>query len=144
MDIPRGATKYNDLFCNCILPWWHHQMETFSALLALCAGNSPVTGEFPSQRPVTRSFDVLFDLRLNKCLNKQSRCLWFETPSRSLWRHCNTFDVIVCKANRMVALVRFESVGIWLMIWCFYNPCTSGTATKWPIFFTWYFQMHIF
>ena len=39
-------------------PWWRHQMETFSALLALCAGNSPVTGEFPSQRPVTRSFDV--------------------------------------------------------------------------------------
>ena len=38
--------------------WRHHQMETCSALLALCAGNSPVTGEFPSQRPVTRSFDV--------------------------------------------------------------------------------------
>ena len=40
--------------------WWRHQMETFSALLAICAGNSPVTGEFPAQRPVTRSFDVLF------------------------------------------------------------------------------------
>ena len=38
--------------------WWRHQAETFSALLALCAGNSPVTGEFPSQRPVARSFDV--------------------------------------------------------------------------------------
>ena len=52
--------------------WWHHQMETFSALLALCAGNSPVTGEFSSQRPVTRSFDVFFDLRLNNRLSKQS------------------------------------------------------------------------
>ena len=40
-------------------------METFSALLAICAGNSPVSGEFPAQRPVTRSFDVFFDLRLN-------------------------------------------------------------------------------
>ena len=40
-------------------------METFSELLAICAGNSPVTGEFPAQRPVTRSFDVFFDLRLN-------------------------------------------------------------------------------
>ena len=49
--------------------WWRHQMETFSALLAICAGNSPVTGEFPAQRPVTRSFDVFFDLRLNKRLN---------------------------------------------------------------------------
>ena len=37
-------------------------METFSALLALCAENSPVTGEFPSQRPVTRSFDIFFDI----------------------------------------------------------------------------------
>ena len=42
------------------LTWWRHQAETFSALLALCAGNSLVTGEFLSQRPVTRSFDVFF------------------------------------------------------------------------------------
>ena len=47
-------------------------METFSALLDLCAGIS-VTGEFPSQRPVTQSFDAFFDLRLNKRLSKQSR-----------------------------------------------------------------------
>ena len=40
-------------------------METFSALLAICSGNSLVTGEFPTQRAVTRSFDVFFDLRLN-------------------------------------------------------------------------------
>ena len=64
-------------------------METFSTLLALCAGNSPNTGEFPSQRPVTWSFDVFFDLRRNKWLSKQSRRRWFETPSRSLWDHCN-------------------------------------------------------
>ena len=54
-----------------IIAWWRHQMETFSALLALCAGNSPVPGEFHAQRPVTRSFDVTFDLRLNKRLSKQ-------------------------------------------------------------------------
>ena len=53
------------------------------------AGNSPVTGEFPWHRPVTRSFDVFFDLRLNKRLSKQSRRRWFETPLRSFWRHCN-------------------------------------------------------
>ena len=57
--------------------WWRHQIETFSALLAICAGNSPVTGEFPTQRPVTRSFDVFFDLRLNKRLSKQSWGWWF-------------------------------------------------------------------
>ena len=51
--------------------WWRHQMETFSALLALCEGNSPVTGEFPSQGPDTRSFDILFHLHLKKRLSKQ-------------------------------------------------------------------------
>ena len=71
------------------ITWWRHRMETFSALLALWAGNSPVTGKFPSQRPVTRSFDGFFDLRLNKRLSKQSRRWWFETSSCPLWRHCN-------------------------------------------------------
>ena len=71
------------------VPWWRHQMETFSALLAICAGNSPVPGEFPAQRPVTRSFDVFFDLRPNKQLSKQWWGWWFEAPSWSLWRHRN-------------------------------------------------------
>ena len=62
-------------------------METFPALLALCAGNSPVTGLFPTQRPVTRSFDVFFNLRVSKRLSTQSWGWWFETPSSSLWRH---------------------------------------------------------
>ena len=70
------------------LPWWR-QMETFSVLLAICAGNSPVPGEFPTQRPVTRSFDVFFDLRLNKRLSKQSWGWWFETLSRPLLHHRN-------------------------------------------------------
>ena len=69
--------------------WWRHEMETFSALLAICAGNSPVPGEFPAQRPVTRSFDIFFDLRLNKWLSKQSWGWWFERQSRPLWRHSN-------------------------------------------------------
>ena len=64
-------------------------MVTFSALLVLCAGKSPVTGEFPSQRPVTRSFDVIFDLRLNKRSSKQMWGWWLETPLWPLWRHCN-------------------------------------------------------
>ena len=68
---------------------WRHQMGPFSALLALCAGNSPVTGEFPAQRPVTRGFDVFFNLCLNKRLNKQLWGWWFETPSPPLWRDCN-------------------------------------------------------
>ena len=79
-----------DLCCNILSPldvtWWRHQMETFSALLAPCEGNPPLTGGFPSQRPVTQNFD---DLRLNIQFSKQSRRWWFEAPSLSLWRHCD-------------------------------------------------------
>ena len=69
--------------------WWRHQMETFSALLTICVGNSLVTGEFPAQRPVTRSFDAIFDLRLNEWLSKRSWGWWFEMSSRPLWRNSN-------------------------------------------------------
>ena len=76
----------------CVLfPWWRHEMETFSALLAICAGNSPAIGEFPTQRPVTRNFDVFLDLRLNKRLSKQPWGCWFETLSWSLWRQRNAY-----------------------------------------------------
>ena len=64
-------------------------METFSTLLTLCVGNSPVNGEFPAQRPVMRSFDVFFDLRLNKRLSTQWWGWWFEMPWCSLWHHFN-------------------------------------------------------
>ena len=57
-----GGGKHDD-----IIKWKH-----FSVLLAICEGNSPVTGEFPTQTPVTRSFDVFFDMCLNKRLGKQS------------------------------------------------------------------------
>ena len=70
------------------LTWWRHQMETFSTLLVLCAGNSPVTGEFASQRQVTWSFHVFFYMRLNTRLSKQPSGWWLETPPCSLWRHC--------------------------------------------------------
>ena len=76
-------------------PWWRHQMETFFALLALCEGNPPVPGGFPSQRLVTRSLDVFFDLRPNKRFSKQPRRRWFETPSRSLWRHYNGLQILL-------------------------------------------------
>ena len=71
------------------ISWWRHQMETFTALLAICARNSTVPGEFPAQRPVTRRFDIYFDLRPNKRLSKQSWGWWLGIPSRPLWRHRN-------------------------------------------------------
>ena len=65
-------------------------MEMFSALLSLSEGNSPVTGEFPSQRPVTRSFDVFFDLRLSK-----------PSRRRDLRRHRILYDVTVMGVLRI-------------------------------------------
>ena len=86
-------------------------MEAFSALLAISAGNSLLTGEFPTQRPVTRSFDVSFDQRLNKRLSKQWRGWWVETPSRSLGRHCDGQTDIMARL--------------------FYNPCPLRNAYMW-------------
>ena len=74
LALPRGCSPYTETETSSFLrnchhwlyrklsspPWWRHQMERFSALLAHCAGNSPVTVEFPSQRPVTRRFNVFF------------------------------------------------------------------------------------
>ena len=59
------------------------------------------TGGFPSHRPVTRSFEVFFHLRLKKRLSKQSRRPWFETTSRSLWRHCNVEKIHGCRCCLM-------------------------------------------
>ena len=83
------STELADILSLSAATWWRHQMETFSALLVICAGNSPVPDEFPTQRPVTRSFDVFFDLLLTKRLSKQSWGWWLETLSRPLWRHRN-------------------------------------------------------
>ena len=79
-------------------------METFSALLAICAGNSPIPSEFPAQRLVTRSFDVFCDLRLNKRLSKQSWGWWFVTLLRPLWRQYNA------RLSTTVFLTKFVSI----------------------------------
>ena len=77
--------------------WWRHQTETISALLALCAGISPVTGEFPSQRAVTRSFGVFFDLAwTNGWVNNREASI--------LRRHRAHYDVIVMSPNILTHL----------------------------------------
>ena len=103
--------------------WWRHEMETFSALLALYAGNSPVTGEFPAQRPVTRSFGVFFDLRLNKQLSKQSRRWLFATPSCSLLRHCN-----VIYFGKRGPRSKWNTIHVWLTK---INECMDACMNEW-------------
>ena len=79
-------------------------METFSVSLAFLWGIRR-DREFPAKRPVTRSFDVFFDLRLNKRLSKQSWGWWFETPSWSLLRHCNGTTLLIWLILRFTKLV---------------------------------------
>ena len=107
------------------LSWWRHQMETFPELLALCEGNPPVTGGFPWQRPVTRSFDVFFDWTLNKRWCTHSKRWWSETPSRLLWRHCKDtgipgFRVPVVAfydSNLHLHVYKLSSLTS-IMVWC--------------------------
>ena len=91
----------DSIYCLSWDPLWRHQMETFSALLAICAGNSPVTGEFPAQTPVTRSFDFFFDLRLNKRLGNNG-------DAGDMRRHRAHYDVAVMKIG--IVPTEFQSV----------------------------------
>ena len=97
------------------VPWWRYQMETFSALLALCAGNSPVNS--PHKCQWCGSLMFFFYLRPNKRLSKQWWGWWFETPSRSLWRHCNTSVAIVITASWCYAGIWTSDVIPWSVPW---------------------------
>ena len=121
----------NDKFVNLAIQaisWCHESRKTIlmmtssngniSALLALCAGNSPVTGEFPVQRPVTRSFGVLFDLRLNKSLSKQS---WAGDLRRHHAYHGVT--VLSCIAICNTVGARYS---------CDASPVANSTSTSVP------------
>ena len=115
------------------MSWWCHQMETFSALLAICAGNSLVNGEFPAQRPVTRSFDVFFDLRLNKTLSKQWPGSWFEMPSCPSWPHCNVCHVSVRAVQILIFYTAFQIDHgriKWFISLAELSPCTKSTDSS--------------
>ena len=89
------------------ISWWRHQLETFFALLAICmicAWNSPVTGEFPAQRPVTQSFDVFFDLRLNERLSKHSWG-WYLRRHRAHYDVTVTYDLCITWRNMVYLLI---------------------------------------
>ena len=113
------------------IPWWRHQMEIFSELLVICAGNSPVTGELPAQRPVTRIFYVFFDLCLDKRLSKQTGGWWFETPSRPSWRHCNDMNLGVTYCIRSGYLC-CEIAEHWSIVHCYLQNIFQ-TAAMWYV-----------
>ena len=108
-------------------------------------------GEFPTQRPVTWSFDVFFDLRLNKRLTKQPWGWWFETTSWSLWRQCNGriyFYMHFYVMTWIRAGTRFtwtNDVAVHRHVYMWRWPTTSWhieTETKLSAFCRWYFRTH--
>ena len=109
---------------------WCHQTETFSALLVICAGNSPVPGDFPAQRPLTWSFYVFFYLRLNKPLSKQLWGGWFETLSRRLWRHCNDNETTSQRTGPLWSVNYTQYVNSFVEWYCkAMAPCLWKAAT---------------
>ena len=103
----RGLSATQREACMCSLTTQEAETATQGVIQCiashgLCAGSHMMTSsngnifrvtELPAQRPVTQSFDVFFDLRLNKRLSKQSWGWWFETLSRPLWRHCHAIGM---------------------------------------------------
>ena len=127
----KNSTPLMDYFK--LFTWWRHQMETFSSLLAICAGNSSVPGEFPAQRPVTRSFDV--------CLI----CVWIDgwvnnREAGDLRRHLDYYEIIVMTSfrshlwNRIGVTVR--KWPNWGKIW--FDLCDLDL---WPLALTFYMEI---
>ena len=117
------ATMLQTSYLGVFSSWWRHQMETFSALLAICAGNSSVTGEFPAQRPVARCFYVSFI------------CTWIfswvnNREADDLRRHRAHYDVTVMLVEHLAFLLKNqlnliircpidnESASAQVMAWC--------------------------
>ena len=126
-------------------------METFPRYWPLCGKFTGHQGDrwiwFPAQRPVTRSFDIFFDLRLNKRLSKQSRRRRFETPSLSLWRHCNTSNGTLCYVPHSDGvpidlhpdLAAIEAKNCMACTWFIYNSVTgpyinTNVNCLWPYY----------
>ena len=115
--------KISSLSCMrpLLLYSWYFMMTSSNGCIfrvnGLLCGEFTGPGEFPAQRPVTRSFDGLFDLRLNKRLSKQPWGWWFETPSWSLRRQCNVYANVAGSVDD-------------LMIWNKHGPCVSVMETE--------------
>ena len=110
----------------------------------------------PPQRPVARSCDVFFDLRLNKRLSKQSRRQWFETPSHSLWRHCN---VLLYSQYKKTIVTHYDLIEVhesnerfwyilrrntFLTIWdCLSQPASNVSQVTHFSLVTWYIFVNV-
>ena len=94
--------------------------------------------EFPAQRPVTQSFDVFFDLRLNIRLSKHTWGWWFETPPWSLWRQCHDMFIYLIfytthwslHTYSICCTIYLQIQSIMTMLWI--NSTEMRYNTFWP------------
>ena len=120
IDCPRHSKAVLMNMCECITWFQYELLISIQQYIMMTSSNGNIfrltghlcgeftgPGEFPTQRPVTRSFDVFFDLRLNKRLSKQSWGWWFETLPSPLWRHSN--DIYICACLMWCTLYRWVS-----------------------------------
>ena len=107
-----------------IIPWDHMMTSSNGSIFRV---TGPLSGESSSQRPVTRSFGFFFDLCLNKRLSKQSWGWRFETPSCSLWRHCNDLNI----PSLVRYVMRLETVFHLFRKWLGAEQATSYYQIQW-------------
>ena len=90
--IRRGPYITRSTLPNTLTTWWRHQMETFSALLAICAGNSPVPVNSPHKGPWRRVLMFcLICVWINGCVNNHE--------SGDLRLYGVNYDVIVMRST---------------------------------------------
>ena len=95
----RPRCHWSEQFSKISLKWQRDNFMMTSSNGNIFRVTGHLCGEFPAQRPVTRSFDIFFDLRLNKRLSKQSWGWWFERLSCPLWRQCNVPPILYATSN---------------------------------------------
>ena len=100
---------------------WHHQMATFSKLLALCEGNSPVTGGFPSQRPVRWSFDVFFWSASKQMAEQIINMPLIQDTILLITHHCNGWRHNTLKTLQVSAMTseQLNNIKTMLIYFCF-------------------------
>ena len=119
----------------CRSLWWRHRMITISALLPICAGNSPVTGEFPAQRLVSWSFDVsLICARINGWVNNRE--------AGDLRRHRAHYDVTVIQIGFYLYLASFDMDSVYNLYWvfCFLTALMNAGSLSIITFIGWFLQ----
>ena len=113
------------------IPWKQWRWCKYQSMYSMMTSSNENIGEFPAQRPVTRSFGVFFDLLLNKRLSKQSWGWWFETPLCPLWRHCtvrlypSSWHAKRCGCNCPACRTSLIATRFWVVVICPIIKCLT-------------------